>query len=146
MRKQKLFKFGRAKKWVCVMKKHRKAKKGSAARSGKKPHKLHKLARKVRKSSKSSVRKMSVSKRASKKVRRARLQRPQPTRKQKHVSAPPVSYQKAADEVPTLEQVTITCANCGRPFKVLKLKGLSLEGTICQRCSLGEMEMPESFG
>ncbi|MBI2145312.1 hypothetical protein HYU18_03250 [Candidatus Woesearchaeota archaeon] len=54
--------------------------------------------------------------------------------------------QKAADEVPTLEQVTITCANCGRPFKLFKLKGLSLEGTICQRCSLGEMELPESFG
>lgn len=54
--------------------------------------------------------------------------------------------QKAADEVPTLEQVTITCANCGRPFKMFKLKGLNMEGTICQRCSLGEMELPESFG
>ncbi|MBI2144136.1 hypothetical protein HYU17_03220 [Candidatus Woesearchaeota archaeon] len=53
---------------------------------------------------------------------------------------------KASEDVPTLEQVTITCANCGRPFKLFKLKGLSLEGTICQRCSLGEMELPESFG
>lgn len=60
--------------------------------------------------------------------------------------AVPVSSQRAADEIPTLEQVTITCANCGRPFKIMKLKGLSLEGTICQRCSLGEMELPESFG
>lgn len=119
------------------MKKHGKAKKRSAARSGRRPRKL---ARKVRKSSKSSVRKMRVSKRSSRKAGKARAaKRPKP-------SAAPVSSQKAADEVPTLEQVTITCANCGRPFKVLKLKGLSLDGTICQRCSLGEMELPESFG
>ena len=123
------------------MKKHGKAKKGSAARSGKRPHKL---ARKVRKSSKTSVRKMSVSKRASKKSRKVKARKPQLVRRPK--PAAPVSGQRAADEVPTLEQVTITCANCGRPFKVLKLKGLSLDGTICQRCSLGEMELPESFG
>ena len=61
-------------------------------------------------------------------------------------AAPAGLSHKAADEVPTLEQVTITCANCGRPFKLMKLKGLSLEGTICQRCSFGEMELPESFG
>ncbi len=92
---------------------------------------------------------MSASKRASKRasrtVRKARPQRHHLPRRQKPVSAGPVG-RKAADEVPTLEQVTITCANCGRPFKVFKLKGLSLEGTICQRCSLGEMELPESFG
>ena len=96
------------------------------------------------KSSKSSVRKMSVSKRASKKSRKMKARKPQLVRRPK--PAAPVSGQRAADEVPTLEQVTITCANCGRPFKVLKLKGLSLDGTICQRCSLGEMELPESFG
>mgnify|MGYP001598686650 CR=1 FL=1 len=131
------------------MKKHGKAKKGSAARSGKKPHKPRRLARKARKSSRSSVRKMSISKkaskRASKNARKARPHRHLLPRRQKPVSAG-VSGRKAADEVPTLEQVTITCANCGRPFKVFKLKGLSLEGTICQRCSLGEMELPESFG
>lgn len=91
---------------------------------------------------------MSISKRASKKAgKRAgkpKARRPQPVRRPKPVA--PVSSQKAADEIPTLEQVTITCANCGRPFKIMKLKGLSLEGTICQRCSLGEMELPESFG
>jgi hypothetical protein len=66
--------------------------------------------------------------------------------KPKPIQEPSAPLQRAADEVPTLEQVTITCANCGRPFKVLKLKGLSLEGTICQRCSFGETELPESFG
>lgn len=75
----------------------------------------------------------------------AKPRRRQQPRRQKPVSAA-VGARKAADEVPTLEQVTITCANCGRPFTVMKLKGLSLEGTICQRCSIGEMEMPESFG
>ena len=129
------------------MKKHGKAKRGSAASSGK-PHKPHRPARKARKSSRSSVRKMSASKsskRMSKKSRKAKPRRHQLPRRQKPVSAG-VGIRKAADEVPTLEQVTITCANCGRPFKVFKLKGLSLEGTICQRCSLGEMELPESFG
>ena len=80
------------------------------------------MARKVRKSSKpskSSVRKMSVSKRASKKSRKVKARKPQLVRRPK--PAAPVSSQRAADEVPTLEQVTITCANCGRPFKVLKL-------------------------
>ena len=80
-----------------------------------------------------------------KKPRKARPQRHQLPRRQKAVSAA-VGVRRAADEVPTLEQVTITCANCGRSFTVMKLKGLSLEGTICQRCSLGEMELPESFG
>ena len=43
-----------------------------------------------------------------------------------------------------LEQVSITCANCGRQFTVVKLPGLSLEGMICQRCELGEIESPEN--
>ena len=130
------------------MKKHGKAKRRSAARSGK-PRKPHRMARKARKSSRSSARKMSASKKASKRAsktaRKAKPRRHQLPRRQKPVSAGLVG-RRAADEVPTLEQVTITCANCGRPFKVFKLKGLSLEGTICQRCSLGEMELPESFG
>ncbi len=92
---------------------------------------------------------MRVSKESSRRVSRtagkSRPQRHHLPRRQKPVSAGLVG-RKAADEIPTLEQVTITCANCGRPFKIMKLKGLSLEGTICQRCSLGEMELPESFG
>lgn len=116
--------------------------KGSAAHSGKK--RPRKLARKVRKSAKLHVRKMSVSKRSSRRAGKPKARRLQLVRRPK--PAAPVSGQRAADEIPTLEQVTITCANCGRPFKIMKLKGLSLEGTICQRCSLGEMELPESFG
>ncbi len=42
-----------------------------------------------------------------------------------------------------LEQVTVTCANCGRHFTVVKLPGLSMDGMICQRCELGEIESPE---
>jgi hypothetical protein len=100
--------------------------------------------RKAKTSVHSKVRKVSKSSRAAK---------AKPTvKKQSKKEQPAVQEsvhpqgQKAADEVPTLEQVTITCANCGRPFKVFKLKGLSLEGTICQRCSFGETELPESFG
>lgn len=111
----------------------------SAARSVKKTHKARKAsggARKITKQSLSRGAKRSKSRSA----REARASR-QPKQPLAHSE-----FKKAADEIPTLEQVTITCANCGRPFKVLKLKGLSLEGTICQRCSLGEMQLPESFG
>ncbi len=42
-----------------------------------------------------------------------------------------------------LEQVTVACSNCGRQFNIVKLHGLSMEGMICQRCSIGEVEFPE---
>ncbi len=114
------------------MKKNRKAKGGRAARSGKKARRLSRHSKK---------------RAVSRKPSRARHVRHVAARpRQRQPAAPAVPLKKAADDVPTLEQVTITCANCGRPFKVLKLKGLSLEGTICQRCSFGEMELPESFG
>jgi len=109
------------------MKKNRRAKVRHSIRS----------ARKTHKTPKSSKRRAAPHKKARLTLRVAKPAQPQ---------APIVSGKKAADEIPTLEQVTITCANCGRPFKVFKLKGLSLEGTICQRCSFGEMELPESFG
>ena len=128
------------------MKKHRNTSKRSAtrstARSDKRPRKAHKVGAGVRKIRKHAVprkAKRSGAKRSgAKHSKAAKPSKPQPVAHSE--------FKKAADEVPTLEQVTITCANCGRPFKVLKLKGLSLEGTICQRCSLGEMELPESFG
>lgn len=124
------------------MKKHSKAGKAKKGRSGRKPHKAARAA--MRKASVSRVSKRHGARHAKKHAKRhAKKQQRQP-RQPKTAAAVPVK--KAADEVPTLEQVTITCANCGRPFKLFKLKGLSLEGTICQRCSLGEMELPESFG
>ncbi len=42
-----------------------------------------------------------------------------------------------------LEQVTVSCSNCGRQFNIVKLHGLSMEGMICQRCAIGEVEFPE---
>ena len=115
-----------------------KAKKGHLGRSGRKPRKAVRAA--MRKASVSRFSKRRVVRHAKKHAKKQQRQLRQPK------AAASMTVQKAADEVPTLEQVTITCANCGRPFKLFKLKGLSLEGTICQRCSLGEMELPESFG
>ena len=132
------------------MRKHAEAKKGraghSSARSGASSSRRHRKAHKV------GMRKSHVSKASRKTAKfaksgRSRLHKTHAVRQSKpSVSVSSSPFRKAADDVPTLEQVIITCANCGRPFKVLKLKGLSLEGTICQRCSLGEMELPESFG
>jgi len=121
------------------MKKHGKSGKGRAARSGKRPHTARKVGGGIRKIGKKAT---------SKKEKRSKSGPSKPSRAAGQSKQPmaPSQFKKAADEVPTLEQVMITCVNCGRPFKVLKLKGLSLEGTICQRCSLGEMELPESFG
>tara|TARA_Y100000310_G_C20703867_1_gene832775 strand:+ start:3964 stop:4107 length:144 start_codon:yes stop_codon:yes gene_type:complete len=42
-----------------------------------------------------------------------------------------------------LEQVTVACSNCKREFNIVKLHGLSTEGMICQRCSVGEIQFPE---
>lgn len=42
-----------------------------------------------------------------------------------------------------LEQVSVACSNCGRQFNIVKLHGLSMEGMICQRCSIGEVQFPE---
>lgn len=35
------------------------------------------------------------------------------------------------------EQVIITCPNCGKKMKITKLKKLSTEGMLCQKCGRG---------
>jgi hypothetical protein len=42
-----------------------------------------------------------------------------------------------------LEQVVVSCVNCSREFTIVKLRGLSTDGLVCQRCSMGEMQFPE---
>ncbi len=36
------------------------------------------------------------------------------------------------------EEVEINCAGCGRKMRVIKRKGYSIKGMLCQRCGLGE--------
>jgi len=40
------------------------------------------------------------------------------------------------------EEVEFECSNCHRKIKMLKRKGYSTEGLLCQRCGLGE-EKPD---
>lgn len=36
------------------------------------------------------------------------------------------------------EEVEINCVGCGRKMRIIKRKGYDMEGTLCQRCGLGE--------
>ncbi len=44
-----------------------------------------------------------------------------------------------------LEQVTVTCPNCGREYSMVKISGISTEGMVCQRCQVGEQDLPEQL-
>ena len=45
--------------------------------------------------------------------------------------------------VEPMVQVNVECPNCGRGFEILKIKGIDTEGIICQRCEVGEVQLPE---
>ncbi len=51
--------------------------------------------------------------------------------------------EKKPDTTGIYEETTITCPGCGRVTKVIKVSGLDTEGTICQRCAKGEVEIEE---
>ena len=36
------------------------------------------------------------------------------------------------------EEVIFKCPNCQKKVKILKRKGYSIEGLLCQKCGLGE--------
>ena len=83
--------------------------------------------------------------------RRPRLVRKPPRRVSKHKRSKGVSSKSRSSRVKPsstmfepLEQVSVTCSNCGRQFNIVKLHGLSTEGMICQRCNVGEIEFPEN--
>lgn len=40
------------------------------------------------------------------------------------------------------EEIEFKCSNCGKSVKMLKRKGYSIEGLLCQRCGFGE-EKPD---
>jgi len=35
------------------------------------------------------------------------------------------------------EEVVVTCINCGRKVKVIKVKGFDTDSFLCQKCGLG---------
>ena len=51
------------------------------------------------------------------------------------------SRKKKKIEIPedVAEEVIIRCANCGREIRVVKKRGYSTEGILCQRCAMGEV-------
>ena len=38
------------------------------------------------------------------------------------------------------EEVIVTCANCGKKMKIIKLNRLNTEGMLCQSCGIGEAQ------
>ena len=111
-------------------------------------HLLTKMKRKARvkrasaksvKSSKRRARKVSGSKSKSKNAGRGLRKK---KAKSKRVR---VSSKSSSDSfmIEPMVQVSVKCVNCGREFSIVKLSGLSTEGMICQRCQVGEMQLPE---
>jgi hypothetical protein len=47
---------------------------------------------------------------------------------------------KSAEEA-EFEEVVVSCANCGRRMKVIKVRGLDTEGMLCQSCGTGEIKI-----
>ncbi len=41
------------------------------------------------------------------------------------------------DFVVGFEEIKVTCASCGREFRVVKSSGFSMDGMLCQRCAAG---------
>ena len=37
------------------------------------------------------------------------------------------------------EEVTVTCASCGKKMKAIKIRGMSMEGMLCQSCGAGDI-------
>lgn len=112
--------------------------KGRSKPSGAKKHKAKAKGKKSRLVKKARM--------AGKPARRAAKSGARPSRKapKKARSRAPKVQPGSSFVSEPLEQVTVTCANCGRQFTVVKLPGLSMEGMICQRCELGEIEFPEN--
>ena len=50
---------------------------------------------------------------------------------------------KTKSEIPGFEEVEFICASCGKKVKMLKVKGFSTEGMLCQKCSFGEEIRPD---
>ena len=42
------------------------------------------------------------------------------------------------------EEIEFTCANCGKVVRMIKQAGMSAEGLLCQRCSLGEADLDDA--
>ncbi len=86
------------------------------------------------------------SKPARKAVKRAakpsKKQARKPERKSKPRGPRITSKAKSRTVFQPMEQVTVSCVNCGREFTIVKIPGLSTEGMICSRCSFGEMQLP----
>ena len=100
---------------------------------------VKKASGKLVKSSKRRSKRVSVPKSKSKKAGRSLRKK---KTKSRRVGA---GSKSSADSfmVESMVQVSVKCVNCGREFSIVKLKGLSTEGMICQRCQVGEMQMPE---
>ncbi len=124
------------------MKKRGKARKRTVSKKAKAKRRSGRSSSKVRlKGRRAAARKArrAVSGKSSKRAGRSRRVQ----KKVQHVRR--LSRQKGEGiTFQPLEQVSVACVNCGREFTVVKLRGISSEGMVCQRCSLGETQFPEA--
>ena len=53
-----------------------------------------------------------------------------------------MSRKPKKDEI-TFEEVIVTCVNCGRKVKVVKVKGFDINSFLCQKCGFGIEKIDE---
>lgn len=93
--------------------------------------------KKVRKAQKKARNRAANTKKAAKAAKRAQKPRKGAMKAKRNIK------EKKPDTTGIYEETTITCPGCGRVTKVIKVSGLDTEGTICQRCAKGEVEIEE---
>ena len=118
-------------------------------------------SRKVSKKSGARSRIKTPVRSGTKRVSRSRMQKPvrsgrsrkharlspKPTRAKKRVLFPEKARRPSSRPesmlMDPLEQVKVKCSNCNRQFSIVKIPNLKIEGMICQRCSVGEIQFPD---
>ena len=91
------------------------------------------MVKKKKKDKKKGSLKVLIKKKAKPKISKKKV-----GKKVKKVSKKvPKKVEKEDNFVVGFEEVIVTCASCGRNFRVVKSFGFSMDGMLCQRCASG---------
>jgi DNA-directed RNA polymerase subunit RPC12/RpoP len=105
--------------------------------------KAKKVKKTARKTKRKSLKLAKKSARRSKKIKRSVKINSKRSLKKSKQPKKLSNKSKGSMVFDPLDQVSVTCSNCGRKFDMVMLHGLSTEGMLCQRCSFGEIQFPE---
>lgn len=129
-----------------------KARKGSGKPKSRKVSKKSGARSRIKKPVRSGTKRVSRSRmqkpvRSGRSRKHARLSRKPNARAKRRVLFPEKARRPSSRPesmlMDPLEQVKVKCSNCNRQFSIVKIPNLKIEGMICQRCSVGEIQFPD---